>query len=1024
MNVINGFDENMTDVLKSFYPKALMSELSLYMHRSLVDLHAAFPSSLYINIDNLMTLGQVVDCLIQISDTRNREAALNMRLGFRRSGGLRRNKDGSRSNKSRDYADNNVGSVGGKEVPTAFLSQMEAGIAAISLDPAGVVPINEGLLAGGESLSQSNSVTAVPAGLFVTQALSTIPGQPSVILLPPRQFLRCSIDGAGRSPLESDSIGKEVPEQGSQSAAALKEGLVTTRKSLDVGSGSGRNVTWEDGGLGGNGESAMTKDSAVASLQPSHSRTSYLQPSLMSSAYSNGCEDQPSSRDQSIGRRNALMLPTIMSEENLASFHQGSGMASFASRAGDSVASEQDGACRAVQVNSSQVLDPSSLGNSAVAHGLSDCITPGTDSNGSPQYLVHSAEGCGGTGGGSGLASTAAAAQVLDPASLGCDQFQSWSRPGGSASPAGVGGGVLNTFGEEEGGEEDTLEMFSRSLGGTAGTLRSLLQKNGSHSQAHRGMLSIAAMAMESARSSYSGESGLESPGGVDVRRGRASTEISTTDLMYRPDQVTSPGSGGPLTRAGSGHSIPIYPITSIAEQHTVTTFAAHQEFDANLCMTSNIASSTADLGLPEGVLMRSMGDSGNVGADPLFESLMQEATKKLGRDSHAGFSSAVASRRSSDYGSSDPLLMANGVSLHHHITPRDSSGGGGNVNIREQPNAVSAGGASADTHGSAAPPRHSETGPAWQPPHGRGDSVAVSSTASADIQQLSGTVALHISGQDFASLQDLSPFAPFASNLSPSSSVDEAYHAIQMPVLTSTMSVQPQLSGKKEGSSRSRLGREDLQHTAQQASDTPTTADALKVDEGERTSLLPGSGEAGKTSSSDVLGNAAGQLSGFAGFISKARRSLVRVNSDEFKSSSVFANVTAVVPHGLGTPSHVVPLGSALSYGDSSIKRISLSRAATATAAGGVLLDGMPVIPLADAEALDTVRQRMEAHLDSRLSSAFVEPICFPPTEEGYVSQVHWYSFQFAMDEMVDELEDAFLAVSAVLEKLPHPIR
>ncbi|GAX86348.1 hypothetical protein CEUSTIGMA_g13760.t1 [Chlamydomonas eustigma] len=222
--------------------------------------------------------------------------------------------------------------------------------------------------------------------------------------------------------------------------------------------------------------------------------------------------------------------------------------------------------------------------------------------------------------------------------------------------------------------------MFSRSLGGTAGTLRSLLQKNGSHSQAHRGMLSIAAMAMESARSSYSGESGLESPGGVDVRRGRASTEISTTDLMYRPDQVTSPGSGGPLTRAGSGHSIPIYPITSIAEQHTVTTFAAHQEFDANLCMTSNIASSTADLGLPEGVLMRSMGDSGNVGADPLFESLMQEATKKLGRDSHAGFSSAVASRRSSDYGSSDPLLMANGVSLHHHITPRDSSGGGGNV--------------------------------------------------------------------------------------------------------------------------------------------------------------------------------------------------------------------------------------------------------------------------------------------------------------------------------------------------------
>ena len=32
------------DVLQHFYPKALMSELSLYMHRALVDLHAAFPN--------------------------------------------------------------------------------------------------------------------------------------------------------------------------------------------------------------------------------------------------------------------------------------------------------------------------------------------------------------------------------------------------------------------------------------------------------------------------------------------------------------------------------------------------------------------------------------------------------------------------------------------------------------------------------------------------------------------------------------------------------------------------------------------------------------------------------------------------------------------------------------------------------------------------------------------------------------------------------------------------------------------
>ncbi len=37
---------------------------------------------------------------------------------------------------------------------------------------------------------------------------------------------------------------------------------------------------------------------------------------------------------------------------------------------------------------------------------------------------------------------------------------------------------------------------------------------------------------------------------------------------------------------------------------------------------------------------------------------------------------------------------------------------------------------------------------------------------------------------------------------------------------------------------------------------------------------------------------------------------------------------------------------------------------------------------------------------------------------------QVHWYSFQFAMDELVDELEEAFLAVSVVLNQLPFPIR
>ena len=36
---------------------------------------------------------------------------------------------------------------------------------------------------------------------------------------------------------------------------------------------------------------------------------------------------------------------------------------------------------------------------------------------------------------------------------------------------------------------------------------------------------------------------------------------------------------------------------------------------------------------------------------------------------------------------------------------------------------------------------------------------------------------------------------------------------------------------------------------------------------------------------------------------------------------------------------------------------------------------------------------------------------------------QVRWYSFQFVMDEMVNEIEEAFWACSAVLRQLPYPI-
>ena len=54
----------------------------------------------------------------------------------------------------------------------------------------------------------------------------------------------------------------------------------------------------------------------------------------------------------------------------------------------------------------------------------------------------------------------------------------------------------------------------------------------------------------------------------------------------------------------------------------------------------------------------------------------------------------------------------------------------------------------------------------------------------------------------------------------------------------------------------------------------------------------------------------------------------------------------------------------------------------------------------------------------------AHIEPISFPPTEDGFHAKVRWYSFQFVMDELVEELEEAFLSVSCVLEQLPYPIR
>ncbi|KAK9843259.1 hypothetical protein WJX74_009376 [Apatococcus lobatus] len=47
-------------------------------------------------------------------------------------------------------------------------------------------------------------------------------------------------------------------------------------------------------------------------------------------------------------------------------------------------------------------------------------------------------------------------------------------------------------------------------------------------------------------------------------------------------------------------------------------------------------------------------------------------------------------------------------------------------------------------------------------------------------------------------------------------------------------------------------------------------------------------------------------------------------------------------------------------------------------------------------------------------------ELIMFPETAEGYVSKVRWYSFQFLMEELAEELEEMHAILSTLLSKLP----
>ncbi|EFJ48876.1 hypothetical protein VOLCADRAFT_90583 [Volvox carteri f. nagariensis] len=74
-----GFGSEMEAVLRLYYPKQLLSELADYQARAILDLLRAFPGATTIEVDNLLTLGQVTDCLMQISDARARNAIFNMK---------------------------------------------------------------------------------------------------------------------------------------------------------------------------------------------------------------------------------------------------------------------------------------------------------------------------------------------------------------------------------------------------------------------------------------------------------------------------------------------------------------------------------------------------------------------------------------------------------------------------------------------------------------------------------------------------------------------------------------------------------------------------------------------------------------------------------------------------------------------------------------------------------------------------------------------------------------------------------
>ncbi|KAJ9510699.1 hypothetical protein QJQ45_027671 [Haematococcus lacustris] len=161
-------------VLAQYYPTSLMSELSHYCHRSLLDLATAFPNCHGIEIDNLMNLGQIVECLLHISNARNK------------SNGRPRRKRQSRLSP-------NVGTTTQPSVLTDALDQ-----ALSRSSPPKTCSDQAAQLA-----PQSSTPLA-----FVSRQLSAAPGEVSLLELPPRRLARMAMSlspdhacASGLSPL-------------------------------------------------------------------------------------------------------------------------------------------------------------------------------------------------------------------------------------------------------------------------------------------------------------------------------------------------------------------------------------------------------------------------------------------------------------------------------------------------------------------------------------------------------------------------------------------------------------------------------------------------------------------------------------------------------------------------------------------------------------------------------------------------------------------------------------------------------